>query len=930
MGCPGNASGPSLGTERIGAVTWGVGYNYPNVYQNPSSKYSAFSMANYDSAAAGGNPSALNNDSCSCLCSGMYAGKMPFFYQFVRNSTYTSHEDTWDQGWFPGGTTGIYMKSTSTKQWYFNVGQIERCGQIYAGLYQLHPDRGKWMNNSCGTYSWAGNGRLDVTFEYYLWGGNPGGWSWAPNSWFYCSWLGYSVQCGIQNAPNEGGFPYISLCISPLTLGSTNNDGCPLSSCLNSMDYGTGIPSQAIPGGHDLIANCPPSSTVWDTCEDQNCSPNGVCMGPPSNLSPTGCISNNSILNGFNIASDPIPQDNGCFDCQGKPVHHPCYNSGTDVTPLWNGAPDLWESPVGVGDPATYGNSNNILFSGCNTMGTGDDYGSTWDYNPASNGEYYGELYMQTKDWDSCCMYKQFGCPDPSFANWNAATTTAKGIDCAGNADPSRSRYWDAPNSQWICENVSWVNGGATTFSWTNNAGESMTSTQPSAGNPVPCDDPTITITNNTAGITTQNIAGHPYAWNKTNYQSADTCCCSDAGCKDDGQGPLAVWGTPPNDRYSPTVPGFSWASAGGNTDYPFYPGYSVMVGVSSPVNLMASSQAASNYCAACTEDCNEEAPGTYNPGWANCCQYQISGCMDDTALPGGHPDIFGGMTSCLGSSPCLVWNFNPLANVNDGSCFYEEPITGCIDDGGLGLSTVGMPPYPNPAHTGIPANNYNPVANISDGSCQFDAACPDLYASNYDPCADPSNYNAIAANTMVPACYSTNPDLPPPTQYAWVADLSLCVYDIPGAGPGCMDPQAINYNPLATTDCNDNLGPPGPPYPADFSCCTYPTEGCTDPNAWNYNSLAMIDDGSCEYVIRPFQDEVNYLNGTQVLLCREPLTKEEVLMNVAEPPEIQSEIFIERGKQSVIEPNQRLGEIKTMGGLVNYAYGYYKIKKQE
>ena len=91
-----------------------------------------------------------------------------------------------------------------------------------------------------------------------------------------------------------------------------------------------------------------------------------------------------------------------------------------------------------------------------------------------------------------------------------------------------------------------------------------------------------------------------------------------------------------------------------------------------------------------------------------------------------------------------------------------------------------------------------------------------------------------------------------------------------------------------------------------------------------------MIDDGSCEYVITPFQDEVNFLNGTPVLLCRTPLTKEEALMNVAEPPEIQSEIFIERGKQSVMEPNQRLGEITTMGGLVNYAYGYYKIKKQE
>ena len=43
----------------------------------------------------------------------------------------------------------------------------------------------------------------------------------------------------------------------------------------------------------------------------------------------------------------------------------------------------------------------------------------------------------------------------------------------------------------------------------------------------------------------------------------------------------------------------------------------------------------------------------------------------------------------------------------------------------------------------------------------------------------------------------------------------------------------------------------------------------------------------------------------------------------------IQSEIFIERGKQSVMEPNLRLGEINTMGGLINHGYKYFRIKKQ-
>ena len=31
MGCPGVAKTNSTGAERIGAVTWGIGYNYPDL-----------------------------------------------------------------------------------------------------------------------------------------------------------------------------------------------------------------------------------------------------------------------------------------------------------------------------------------------------------------------------------------------------------------------------------------------------------------------------------------------------------------------------------------------------------------------------------------------------------------------------------------------------------------------------------------------------------------------------------------------------------------------------------------------------------------------------------------------------------------------------------------------------------------------------------
>jgi hypothetical protein len=42
--------------------------------------------------------------------------------------------------------------------------------------------------------------------------------------------------------------------------------------------------------------------------------------------------------------------------------------------------------------------------------------------------------------------------------------------------------------------------------------------------------------------------------------------------------------------------------------------------------------------------------------------------------------------------------------------------------------------------------------------------------------------------------------------------------------------------------------------------------------------------------------------------------------------PEINSNVYIERGKFSAYEPLQRLGEVDNIGDLVRYGYGYYKI----
>jgi hypothetical protein len=81
--------------------------------------------------------------------------------------------------------------------------------------------------------------------------------------------------------------------------------------------------------------------------------------------------------------------------------------------------------------------------------------------------------------------------------------------------------------------------------------------------------------------------------------------------------------------------------------------------------------------------------------------------------------------------------------------------------------------------------------------------------------------------------------------------------------------------------------------------------------------------------------DYYDYSDGTTIfvaqssgctdLLCS-AITKNEVLLNVVFDFEVQSNIFIERGKNSALERIQRLGEIDNMGDLVNYGYGFFNI----
>ena len=150
-----------------------------------------------------------------------------------------------------------------------------------------------------------------------------------------------------------------------------------------------------------------------------------------------------------------------------------------------------------------------------------------------------------------------------------------------------------------------------------------------------------------------------------------------------------------------------------------------------------------------------------------------------------------------FGCTDPIAYNYDPLANQNDGSCLY----LGCTEE---------------------TACNYDSTADIDDGSCVFPGLLCELGDNIY------GIYN----------------------------DLCQCVDVI----YGCMDENACNYNQLANID-NENCFYPQDectlitdlwwqdPYTGFYnSSCECIVYGCTDDLACNYDAGVNTDDGSCIY----------------------------------------------------------------------------------
>lgn len=60
------------------------------------------------------------------------------------------------------------------------------------------------------------------------------------------------------------------------------------------------------------------------------------------------------------------------------------------------------------------------------------------------------------------------------------------------------------------------------------------------------------------------------------------------------------------------------------------------------------------------------------------------------------------------------------------------------------------------------------------------------------------------------------------------------------------------------------------------------------------------------------------------------PITKDEVLLKVIDQAQVQTNVFVERGKNSAYERVMRLGEVDNLGDMINYGYGFFNVVSKE
>lgn len=109
-----------------------------------------------------------------------------------------------------------------------------------------------------------------------------------------------------------------------------------------------------------------------------------------------------------------------------------------------------------------------------------------------------------------------------------------------------------------------------------------------------------------------------------------------------------------------------------------------------------------------------------------------------------------------------------------------------------------------------------------------------------------------------------------------------------------------------------------------------------TDSNG-NYSGYSFTYTNNSDTMIityRDYEDGYTLITGSTVGFTKEEvfntmLTRDEHFLGFVDEPTVYSDVFVERGKQGVMEKNYRLGEIDNIGEIEVYGNGYFNIRKQ-
>ena len=214
-----------------------------------------------------------------------------------------------------------------------------------------------------------------------------------------------------------------------------------------------------------------------------------------------------------------------------------------------------------------------------------------------------------------------------------------------------------------------------------------------------------------------------------------------------------------------------------------------------------------------------------------------------------------------------LMYNYDPLANTEPpGFCLL--PILGCMDTVACNYDSAAQLDDGSCEY----CSDNGPLININGADNYDGSTCSDTGGCQYCTYVDIQNSSTISYSNSVHLFWTMPTSLPSGADgsVAPVVSYEIRYRNIDVSGSSFIT--AVNNLPPSTTDyhissldpdtryrfqirtncANTHSGPySGVGYLGNPSIQkkTLPPSGCMDPNANNYNSIATIDDGSCVYV---------------------------------------------------------------------------------